>query len=162
MMVHSHSFLLLLFLFSLCGFALLFAFCASLFHLLYAGFPELQGLSPRNVTLSLFENGKLAFKELGEMLQHKGLIRDSKIFILQEMLSEYRGKEAPGIYDLSTAMTAEEMLAVMCMEPVVEEEEEALVVIPEEEEEELFIDEDEMESREDNVIEEEVATEPAQ
>lgn len=29
---------------------------------------ELQGLSLRNVTLSLFENGKLAFKELGEML----------------------------------------------------------------------------------------------
>ena len=29
---------------------------------------ELQGLSLRNVTLSLFEDGKLVFKELGEML----------------------------------------------------------------------------------------------
>ena len=55
----------------------------------------------------------MSSRELGDMLQQKGLIRDSKIFFLQELLSEYHGKETPGIYDLSTAMTAEEMLAVM-------------------------------------------------
>ena len=52
--------------------------------------------------------------EIGEMLLQKGLIRDARIFFLQELLSEYRGKEVPGIYDLSTAMTGAEMLAVIC------------------------------------------------
>lgn len=66
--------------------------------------------------------------EIGEMLQQKGLIRDAKIFFLQELLSEYRGKEVPGIYDLSTAMTGEEMLAVMS--PSVETEEEVVEETP--------------------------------
>lgn len=60
-------------------------------------------------------------KDIADMLQQKGLIRESKIFFLQELLSEYRGKEVPGIYDLSTAMTGEEMLAVIC--PLQEDEE---------------------------------------
>ena len=83
--------------------------------------------------------------EIGEMLENKGLVRDGRIFFLQEMLSEYRGKEVPGIYDLSTAMTGEEMLAVICPDEdstVVEEEKEEVVEIPEEESIEI-IDEDE-------------------
>jgi len=55
--------------------------------------------------------------EIGEMLQQKGLIRDSKIFVLQELLSSHRGEEVPGIYDLSTAMTGEEMIAAICPDP---------------------------------------------
>lgn len=51
--------------------------------------------------------------DIGKMLKQKGLIRDERIFYLQELLSEYHDKEVPGIYDLSTAMTAEEMLAVI-------------------------------------------------
>lgn len=101
----------------------------------------------------------MSSRDLGDMLQQKGLIRDSKIFYLQELLSEYHGKEAPGIYDLSTAMTAEEMLAVMSMEPV-EEEEEPEVVIPESEAEELeIVDEDPEGATEGNVIEEEAVPE---
>ena len=65
----------------------------------------------------------MSAKDIGEMLQQKGLIRDSKIFIIQERLSEYHGEEVPGIYDLSTAMTADEMLAVLSNTPEVEEEE---------------------------------------
>ena len=34
-------------------------------------------------------------------------------FVVQELLSAYHGEILPGIYDLSTSMTAEEMLAVM-------------------------------------------------
>ncbi len=101
----------------------------------------------------------MSSRDLGEMLQEKGLIRDSKIFFLQELLSEYRGKEAPGIYDLSTAMTAEEMLAVMAMQPV-EEEEEETIAIPESEVEELeIVDEDPEGTSENNVIEEEAVVE---
>ena len=63
-------------------------------------------------------------KEVGEMLQEKGLIRDANLFRIQELLSENHGKIQPGIYDLSTTMTAQEMLAVIAVEPESEEEEE--------------------------------------
>lgn len=66
-------------------------------------------------------NGDTA-KEVGQMLQDKGLIRDANLFRIQELLSENHGKIQPGIYDLSTAMTAQEMLAVIAVEPETEEE----------------------------------------
>ena len=61
-------------------------------------------------------------KDVGEMLQQKGLIRDANLFRIQELLSEHRGKIQPGIYDLSTSMTAQEMLTVIA--PEAEEESE--------------------------------------
>ncbi len=42
-----------------------------------------------------------------------GLITDKNLFKLQERFSEYHGMERPGTYELSTAMTPEEMLVVM-------------------------------------------------
>lgn len=62
-------------------------------------------------------------KEVGEMLQDKGLIRDANLFRIQEFLSEHHGKIQPGIYDLSTSMTAQDMLAVIAVEPEETEEE---------------------------------------
>ena len=63
-------------------------------------------------------------KEVGQMLQDKGLIRDAGLFRIQELLSENHGNIQPGIYDLSTSMTAQEMLAVIAVKPETEEEEE--------------------------------------
>ena len=54
--------------------------------------------------------------DIGEILEDRGLIRDHRLFFLQEILSKYHGKVKPGKYTLSTAMTAEEMLAVMAPE----------------------------------------------
>ena len=54
--------------------------------------------------------------DIGEILEDRGLIRDHRLFFLQESLSKYHGKVKPGKYTLSTAMTAEEMLAVMAPE----------------------------------------------
>ena len=51
--------------------------------------------------------------ETGELLKEYGLIRDDKLFILQERLSDYHDKLEPGMYTLNTSMTAEEMMAVM-------------------------------------------------
>lgn len=62
--------------------------------------------------------------DIGQLLEEKGLIRDAKLFWIQERLSEYHDCEVPGIYDLSTAMTAEEMLAVISQDDVNDEEEE--------------------------------------
>ncbi|MCR5410944.1 MAG: endolytic transglycosylase MltG, partial [Lachnospiraceae bacterium] len=51
--------------------------------------------------------------ETGELLKGYGLIRDEKLFYLQERFSDYHDKMEPGVYTLNTAMTAEEMMAQM-------------------------------------------------
>lgn len=65
----------------------------------------------RNVTIS-FEEG-MSPLEVGEMMQEKGLSRDGRLFALQYLFSEYREDIKPGVYNVSTAMTAEEIMAVM-------------------------------------------------
>jgi UPF0755 protein len=60
--------------------------------------------------------------ETGELLKGYGLIRDDRLFILQERLSDYHDKLEPGTYTLNTSMTAEEMMAVMA--PSLKEESE--------------------------------------
>ena len=52
-------------------------------------------------------------KEIGQLLEEKGLIRDGKLFILQEKLSEYAGDLRPGQYTLNTSQTPYEMMAIM-------------------------------------------------
>lgn len=51
--------------------------------------------------------------EIGKILKNSGLIKDDKLFVAQELLSEYHGKLEPGTYSLNTSMTAEEMMATM-------------------------------------------------
>lgn len=64
-------------------------------------------------TISVIVEDGDSVKDIGGMLQEKGLIRDANLFVVQELLSEQHGKIQPGIYDLNTSMTSEEMLAVM-------------------------------------------------
>lgn len=64
----------------------------------------------------------VSVRAVGEMLEERGLIRDANLFVVQELLSENHGKIQPGIYDLSTAMPAEEMMAVMAENAPDEEE----------------------------------------
>ena len=59
-------------------------------------------------------------KELAELLEEKGLVRDNRLFYLQAKLSGFDLK--PGVYKVSTAMTARELMAAMT--PVEEEAEE--------------------------------------
>lgn len=70
------------------------------------------------VTVTVLE-GKSA-KEIGTILEEHGLVRDATLFSIQERISEYHNQLKPGIYELSTAMTAEEMIAVMAAEPETE------------------------------------------
>lgn len=51
--------------------------------------------------------------KVGQKLEDVGLIRDAKVFFLQELASESHGKMQPGKYDLNTNMTAEQMIKVM-------------------------------------------------
>lgn len=50
---------------------------------------------------------------IADNLASVGLITDKNLFKLQERFSEYHGMEKAGTYELSTAMTPEEMLVIM-------------------------------------------------
>ena len=62
-----------------------------------------------NVIISEGQGGK----EVGKLLEEKGLVRDATIFYIQELLSENEGSIQPGTYELNTAMTSEEMIRIM-------------------------------------------------
>ena len=73
----------------------------------------------RVVSVSIVEGKSVS--EIGDILEEKGLIRDSKLFYFQEMFSEYKGELQPGVYELSTAMTPYEMMAIMSVTEETEE-----------------------------------------
>ncbi len=52
-------------------------------------------------------------KDIGEMLERRGLISDSNIFRVQAILLEYKDSLIPGVYTLNTSMTSEKMLELM-------------------------------------------------
>lgn len=76
-------------------------------------------------TISVSVEEPVSAKDVGQMLQERGLIRDANLFVIQELLSEDHGKIQPGIYDLSTSMTAQEMVAVMAADAPDEDAEDA-------------------------------------
>lgn len=65
----------------------------------------------RTVSVSIVEGKTVS--EIGEILEEKGLIRDSRVFYFQEMFSEYKGELKPGVYELSTNMTPFEIMEIM-------------------------------------------------
>lgn len=52
-------------------------------------------------------------KEIGDILAEKGLIDSGFLFMVQVKLSEYNDKLKPGVYELSTAMSPYDMMAIM-------------------------------------------------
>lgn len=73
--------------------------------------PALAQGEGRTVEVAITDG--MTSEKMGEMLVAKGLIRDAKLFKIQFMVSEFKDSIVPGVYKLSTAMTAEEMLEVM-------------------------------------------------
>ncbi len=68
----------------------------------------------RTVTVTITES--MTPLEIGELFESRGLVRDAKLFTMQYYLSEYTKEVGPGTFELSTAMTAEEMMAAMVVE----------------------------------------------
>lgn len=58
-------------------------------------------------------NEDTSAKELAELLEEKGLVRDSNLFYLQLKLSAYKDKLIPGVYTLNTSMTPKDMIVIM-------------------------------------------------
>lgn len=56
-------------------------------------------------------------RQIGQILEAKGLVRDGDLFYIQALLSEYSGQLLPGSYVLNTSMTAKEMMEIMATEP---------------------------------------------
>lgn len=72
--------------------------------------------------ISIYVKEEDSVKDIGNTLEEKGLIRDANLFIVQELVSEYHGKIQPGIYDLNTSMSTEEMLGIMAADAEEEDE----------------------------------------
>lgn len=73
--------------------------------------PAISSGEGRKVSVTLTSD--MSATEIGAAMQEKGLVRDGRLFALQYLLSEYKKEWKPGTYELSTAMTAEEMMEVM-------------------------------------------------
>ncbi len=90
----------------------------------YRIFEEAPMASPeeaRDVIVVIPEG--MSAEEMAEMFYMKGLIRDEKLFQIQYFLSEFKEDLLPGEFTLNTAMTVEEMLKTMTVEPAVAQEE---------------------------------------
>lgn len=79
--------------------------------------PAMTAGEGKTVSITLTED--MSALDVGEMMKNKGLTRDSKLFALQYLLSEYKEDIRPGTYEVSTSMTAEEIMAAMV--PAVQE-----------------------------------------
>ncbi|MDC7286800.1 endolytic transglycosylase MltG [Blautia schinkii] len=51
--------------------------------------------------------------KIAKTLENKGLVKDAKVFFVQELLSNYRGKLRPGTYLLSTAYTPNRIMGIL-------------------------------------------------
>lgn len=63
-------------------------------------------------------------KQVAQALEDYGLIRDKDLFYVQYLLSPHKDELMPGNYELSTAMTAEQMIEIMSSSYAEEDEEE--------------------------------------
>lgn len=73
-----------------------------------------QAMSPgdgQEITVVIKEGASVY--NIGKTSKKKGLIKDAKVFYIQEKLSVYKGKLTPGTYILSTAFTPDQIMAVL-------------------------------------------------
>lgn len=78
---------------------------------IFADVPVSEG-EGRTVNVVVSEGQSI--KELAKILEQKGLIKNVKVFYIQEQLSDYKDMLKPGTYELSTAMNSEQMLEILC------------------------------------------------
>lgn len=79
----------------------------------YRVFTELAISKQPGTDILVDVTDKMSEKEIGQLLEDKGLVKDGNLFYLQLKLSAYSKKLVPGIYTLNTSMTAKEMMVVM-------------------------------------------------
>jgi len=75
--------------------------------------PAVSAGEGRTVTVTVTE--EMSPFDMGKLFEEKGLVRDGRLFVLQYYLSEFRKDVKPGVFDLSTSMTAEDMMEAMAV-----------------------------------------------
>lgn len=75
----------------------------------------------RDVAVNLTSD--MTAKNVAQLLEKKGLVKDAKIFRLQLKANDYDDKLKPGSYVLNTSMSPKEMMKIMAGETEQEEEE---------------------------------------
>ena len=51
--------------------------------------------------------------DIGELFESKGLVKDGRLFMLQYYFSDFTKDVGPGVFELKTSMTGEEMMEAM-------------------------------------------------
>ena len=74
---------------------------------------EEQGRGTGKVVAFTVEEGVKAPK-LAEQLEEQGIIESARLFLIQERVSDYAGMYVAGTYALSSEMTTEEIMRVIC------------------------------------------------
>ncbi len=90
----------------------------------YRVFTEEPVSAEPGITYSVELSEETTPRQVAEALEDYGLVKDKDLFYVQYLLSPHKDRLMPGNYELSTAMTAEEMLEIMSSSYVDEEEEE--------------------------------------
>lgn len=77
--------------------------------------PAISSGEGRTVTVTVTED--MSASDIGKLFESKGLVKEAGLFTLQYYLSEFRADVKPGTFELSTSMTAEEMMEAMTVAP---------------------------------------------
>ena len=73
--------------------------------------PAVSSGEGRTVTVAVTES--MSPSDIGKLFESKGLVRDARLFTLQYYLSEFKADVKPGVCELRTSMTSEEMMEAM-------------------------------------------------
>ncbi|MDO4522589.1 MAG: endolytic transglycosylase MltG [Eubacteriales bacterium] len=73
----------------------------------------------RDVAVVISEGQSVS--SIAGMLMRQGLIRDEKVFLVQERLSKYHGMIQAGNYVLNTSMSGEQMISILSGHPLEDE-----------------------------------------
>lgn len=101
----------------------LFIFGRHAYEFGYDVFSNVTISDPPGKEVAVTITDDMSVMEVGELLESKGLIKDSRVFWVQEKLSRFTSKIKKGNYILTTAQTADQMLEVMAQETEIQTEE---------------------------------------
>lgn len=95
--------------------AVVFKLAVAAYDFGYQIFADIPVSDGEGRVVSVVVSAQQSSRDLAKVLEERGLINYSYVFFIQEQLSDdYRDKIKPGTYELSTAMSSEDMLKILC------------------------------------------------
>ncbi len=79
-------------------------------------FQEAADAPGTGFTTTITVTEDMSARDVGHLLESEGIIKSEWLFWLQEKVSDYSGMIRPGTYEVSSEMTAEEILAIITLE----------------------------------------------